>query len=96
MIRDLVGAARSLAGLVLIRVGGWVAGVGDTRVSPPEEERGDWDSFQEGVMARNPDMTKIHPPVITEAALELVARREVRVHPKPGLAVQVPFRRAGR
>jgi hypothetical protein len=93
VIRDLVGVARSLAGLVLIRAGGWIAGVGggDTRVSP-SEERGDWDSYQEGIIGSGP----VKPPVVTEAARELVARREVRVHPREGLAVQVPFRRAGR
>lgn len=93
MIRDIVDAARSLAGLVLIRAGGWIAGGGggDTRVSP-SEERGDWDSYQEGIVGHG----SVKPPVVTDAARELVARREVRVHPKEGLAVQVPFRRAGR
>jgi hypothetical protein len=90
VIRDLVGAARSLAGLVLIRLGGWVAGVGggDTRVSSPEEDEVSFRPHNGTIW--------VAPPTVTPEAQELVARREVRVHPKEGLAVQVPFRRVGR
>ena len=85
MIRDLVGAARALAGLALLRLGAKVAGVParDTRVSP--EPGGDGE----------PSGQAPSPVTFTPAAAELVYSPPPRrpLPPPPG---SLAARRAGR